>query len=140
VGQTGTIVLANCEDLFQGSFEELLGKYFKEILYISALEEAALSDEIIEAVYKAEAIIGRRGYTVYAGSCLKKPVLEFIEEDDDFSLLTQWSNPHYVPMIRDSNFSIERGVNRLWETVTGHRVSLIGTEAGTSIVGSADVL
>jgi hypothetical protein len=98
-----------------------------------------MSNEVIEAIRSSEAVIGWRSFGTYAASCLRKPVLELNRPEDDFWILTQWSNKYYVPLVvsDDDCLILKRGAERLWETVTLFRDSVTTMAPATSFVDNA---
>jgi len=135
---SGTLVLANCSDIITSikALETMLPGKFKEVWAFDAGEEEEMSPEILSIIHNSEAVIGRRGFCTYAGSCLGKPVLELVEIKDSFEFLTQWSNRYYTPMVLGPKVDIQRGVKRLWDTVVMFRGSLTGMEVETSIANA----
>jgi len=94
---------------------------------------------ILDGVRESEAVIGPRCFATYAASCLQKPVLEINDENDDFWLLTQWSNRYYLPVtVKHDGSNLEtvltQGVKRLWDLVIKCRESAISTELASSVI------
>lgn len=135
LGESGTILLADCSDMFlESEYESLLGDKFKTIISVTSLEENKIDNAVLDLVRMSEAVIGRRGFTTYAASTLGKPILELVNPKEDFWLLTQWDNKWYVPVILSPEFNMQRGVNRLWEVITAFRKSLISNEQEAQVV------
>lgn len=138
--ETGTLILSsNCLDLFPPQeWESMFGDKFKSVITISQDGEEYMLPEVIAEISEAEAVIGRRGFVTYAGSSLKKPVLDLVEPNEEFWFLTQWSNPNYVPVVLYPTFDVREGVERLWDQVITFRGDIITMAPEMSFVGNVD--
>lgn len=146
----GSLLVAPRMYNIYSKIENKFSERFSSVTYMGYEKEELLKPSVIARVRGSEAVIGYRGFTTYAASCLKKPVLEILDSQildskarETFWSLTQWSNPYYLPVIpknSDDVSSIERGLDKLWGMVISHRDSITQTAPEMSSVGSADVL
>jgi hypothetical protein len=139
--ESGLLVISsNCLHLFpESEWENLLGDKFKSVITIDSDVEANMHPDVISVILKAECVIGMRGFVTYAGSSLKKPVLEFVNPADTFWYLTQWSNPSYVPLILYPNIDVKDGISRLWNTVVECRKNLTSIRPKEDIISVDEV-
>ena len=131
----------NCAQLLHELNESGETQFGKIVWAGSDLRDSIdLDESAISLIASFEAVIGERGFATYAASCLRKPVLELNYSEKDFTKLTQWSNPHYIPLIVSSDFlstyptTLKQAVLRLWQQVVIKRESAITPEPVSSII------